>query len=164
MIFAFLLGSRFIHLIRTYSNVFLFMAWVIFHCIYVPELLYLFIEINTLPNVKWMCVLSRFSCTQLLVTPWTVACQAPLLTGFSRQDIGIGCHNLLQGIFLTQGSKPGLLQLLHCRWILNCWATSEACKMDSQWNLLCDAGSSNPVCCDHLEVWDQVEGGRRLKS
>ena len=23
-------------------------------------------------------------------------------------------------------------------------------------NLLCDAGSSNLVCCDHLEVWDQV--------
>ena len=109
------------------------MAWVIFHCVYVPELLYPFIERNTLPNVKWMCVLSHFSCAQLLVTPWTVACQAPLLTGFSRQDIGIGCHNLFQGIFLTQGSKPGLLQLLHCRQILNCWATSEACKMDSQW-------------------------------
>ena len=28
---------------------------------------------------------------------------------------GVGCHVLLQGIFLTQGSNPGLL---HCRWIL----------------------------------------------
>ena len=27
----------------------------------------------------------------------------------------VGCHALLQGIFLTQGSNPGLL---HCRWIL----------------------------------------------
>ena len=27
----------------------------------------------------------------------------------------VGCHALLQGIFPTQGSNPGLL---HCRWIL----------------------------------------------
>ena len=27
----------------------------------------------------------------------------------------MGCHALLQGIFPTQGSNPGLL---HCRWIL----------------------------------------------
>jgi len=30
---------------------------------------------------------------------------------------GVGCHALLQGIFPTQGSNPGLL---HCRWILSC--------------------------------------------
>ena len=47
-----------------------------------------------------------------LVTPWTVACQAPLSIAFSRQDTRVGCHFLLQGIFLTQGLKPGLL---HCR-------------------------------------------------
>ena len=28
---------------------------------------------------------------------------------------GVGCHALLQGIFPTQGSNPGLP---HCRWIL----------------------------------------------
>ena len=33
-----LIGSRFIHLIRTDSNMFLFNDWVIFHCIYVPKL------------------------------------------------------------------------------------------------------------------------------
>ena len=31
------------------------------------------------------------------------------------RNIGVGCHALLQGIFPTQGSNPGLL---HCRWIL----------------------------------------------
>ena len=31
------------------------------------------------------------------------------------KNTGVGCHSLLQGIFLTQGSNP---QLLHCRWIL----------------------------------------------
>ena len=31
---------------------------------------------------------------------------------------GVGCHFLLQEIFLTQGSNPGLLNLLHFGWIL----------------------------------------------
>ena len=30
------------------------------------------------------------------------------------KNIGVGYHALLQGIFLTQGSNPGLLNLLHC--------------------------------------------------
>ena len=31
------------------------------------------------------------------------------------QNVGVGSLSLLQGIFPTQGSKPGLL---HCRWVL----------------------------------------------
>ena len=31
---------------------------------------------------------------------------------------GVGCHALLQGIFLTQGLNLCLLHLLHCRQIL----------------------------------------------
>ena len=38
---------------------------------------------------------------QLSATLWTVAHQAP---GFSRQKHGIGCHALLQGIFLRDRS------------------------------------------------------------
>ena len=49
---------------------------------------------------------------------WTVARQAPLSMGFSRQEYGVGCHALLQGIFPTQGLNPSLLQLLYCRQIL----------------------------------------------
>ena len=40
------------------------------------------------------------------------------------------CHFLLQGIFLTQGSNPCLLQ--HCRQILNHWATREAHTRNGQ--------------------------------
>ena len=40
---------------------------------------------------------------------WTVARQAPLSLGFSGKNTGVGCHFLLQGIFPTQGSNPGLL-------------------------------------------------------
>ena len=39
-------------------------------------------------------------------TPWTVACQALL----SREETGVGCHSLCQGIFPTQGSN---LHLVH---------------------------------------------------
>ena len=60
-----------------------------------------------------MCLLSSFSCVWLFATPRTVALQAPLSMGFSRQEY---CHFLLQGIFLTQGSNPCLL---HCRWTLH---------------------------------------------
>ena len=46
----------------------------------------------------------------------TVAHQAPLSIGDSPgKNISVGCHALLQGIFPTQGSDPGLP---HCRWIL----------------------------------------------
>ena len=47
-----------------------------------------------------------FSSVQLFVALWIIVCQAPLSTGE-------GCHALLQGIFLTQGSNPRLLCLLH---------------------------------------------------
>ena len=39
------------------------------------------------------------------------------------KNTGVGCHDILQGIFLTQGWN---LQLLHCRQILYCGATREA--------------------------------------
>ena len=37
----------------------------------------------------------------------------PLSTQFFRKDTGVGCHFLLLGMFLTQGSDPHLLRLLH---------------------------------------------------
>ena len=37
---------------------------------------------------------------------------------FPGKNTEVGCHFLLQGIFLTQGSNPSLLHLLHCRRIL----------------------------------------------
>ena len=39
----------------------------------------------TLKHRIYACVLSRFSCVRLFVTPWTVAHQAPPSAGFSRQ-------------------------------------------------------------------------------
>ena len=35
-------------------------------------------------------MLSRFSCVQLFLTLWTIACQAPLSMGFSRNEYWSG--------------------------------------------------------------------------
>ena len=42
---------------------------------------------------------------------------------FPGKSTGVGCHFLLQGIFLTQGLNP---DLPHSRQTLNLWATREA--------------------------------------
>ena len=55
---------------------------------------------------KW----KSLSCVQLFVTPWTIQSME-----FLGQNTGVGSLSLLQGIFPTQGSNPGLL---HCRQIL----------------------------------------------
>ena len=49
------------------------------------------------------------SCVQLFATPWTAAHQPPLSMDFPGKNSGLSCRFLLQGIFLTQGSNPGLL-------------------------------------------------------
>ena len=53
--------------------------------------------------------MKTLSCVQVFVTPWTVACTKLLFPwDFLGKSTGVGCHFLLQGIFLTQGSNPGL--------------------------------------------------------
>ena len=42
---------------------------------------------------------------------------------FPGQNTGVGSHSLLQGIFPTQGSNPGLP---HCRRFFTSWTTREA--------------------------------------
>ena len=50
-----------------------------------------------------VCVrVQSLSCVRSFVTPWTVACQAPLSMGFPTKNTGVGCNALLQGIFPTQ--------------------------------------------------------------
>ena len=50
----------------------------------------------------------------LIVTPSTVARQAPLSMEFSGKNIGVGSCSLFQGILPIQGSN---LSFLHCRQI-----------------------------------------------
>ena len=53
----------------------------------------------------------------------------PCPYNFPNKNIGVGCHVLLQSIFLTQRSNLPLLWLLHCRWILYHWVTREELKV-----------------------------------
>ena len=59
------------------------------------------------------------------LTSWTGAHQDFLSMGFPRQEYWKGCHFLLWGIFLAQGSN---LCLLHCRQIPYRWAIKETHK------------------------------------
>ena len=72
-------------------------------------------------------VLSHVSRVPLFATLWTVARQAPLPMGVSRQEhwSGLSCSPLGESS-LTQGCNQCLLRLLHCRWILYCCVTREA--------------------------------------
>ena len=54
----------------------------------------------------YVCVLSRFSCVQLFVILWTVACQAPLSMGFSRQEYWNGLPFLPPGDLPNPGIEP----------------------------------------------------------
>ena len=65
--------------------------------------------LTSLKALNYTCVVLIYSVTSNSLGPWTIAHQALLSMGFSRQNTGVGCHFLLQGIFLTQGSNPHLL-------------------------------------------------------
>ena len=62
------------------------------------------------PMFAPVCVQS-LSCVRLFVTSWSP--QAPLSVDFSRQEYGVGCYFLLQGIFPTQRLNLCLWHLLH---------------------------------------------------
>ena len=85
-------------------------------------------------KIKWWCSQSCLT----LATPRTVARQAPLSMGFSRQNTGVGCHFLLQRTSPTQGANPRLLQLLHCR--QDSFATEPP-------------GKPSGILCGHKKEW-----------
>ena len=59
------------------------------------------------------CLFTTDSCPTL-ATLWTVTRHALCLWNSPGKNTGVGCQFLLQGIFPTQGSNPGIL---HCRWM-----------------------------------------------
>ena len=52
------------------------------------------------------CVLSRVSCVPLFATLWTIACQALLSMGFSRQEYWSGSPFPPPGYLRNPGIKP----------------------------------------------------------
>ena len=62
-------------------------------------------------TVLFQLVLSSFSHVQLFATPWTVAHQAPLCMGFSRQEYRSGLPFPPPEDLLDPGIEPGSLTL-----------------------------------------------------
>ena len=80
-----------------------------------PPLIPFMHEYHTnLPKAHLCAAKSRPSCPRLCTTLWTIQparlfCQRDS----PGENTGVGCHALLQGIFLTQGSNLCLFCLLH---------------------------------------------------
>ena len=100
----------------------LFQMWELCHLFRVEWLKTCSRNLNTgLCDAKWSVHhLPAFMCAKSLQLCLTlgssVDCSPPgsSVHGDSPgKSTGVGCHPLLQGIFLTQGSNPGLLCLLH---------------------------------------------------
>ena len=76
----------------------------------------LFINKKFARVLKVKVKVKSLSCARLFATPWIVACTKLLSPwDFPGKSAGVDCHFLLQGIFLTQESNPGLP---HCRQML----------------------------------------------
>ena len=63
------------------------------------------INVKLIVNV-YACMLSCFTRVQLFVTLWTVACQAPLSVGFSRQEYWSGSSFPSPGDLPNPGTEP----------------------------------------------------------
>ena len=111
---------------------------------------------HSLPSMC-LCVLISFykdqfilNHVQLFEILWTMALQAPLSMGISRQEY---CGLLFPplGNLLDPGIKPCVLYLLHCRWILYRWATGEAFYKD--WASLVAQMVKNRRAMQETRVW-----------
>ena len=70
------------------------------------------------PRVLWEKKCESVTCSVMFDSLWPHGLQpTKLLCPWDSpgKNTGVGCHSLLQGIFRTQGSNPGVL---HCRQIL----------------------------------------------
>ena len=79
----------------------------------------------------WLKWLSSNSSSILFCTAWTVTAWPLCPWDFPGKNTGVCCHFLLQGIFSTQGSNPGLLI---GKQILYHWAPREA--IGPNWEVL----------------------------
>ena len=83
-----------------------------FQWFHFPALFFPFMLLSSLTQLETevngrssVCVLSRFSRVWLFATPWTVALQAPLSMGFSRQEYWSGSPNPSPGDLPDPGVK-----------------------------------------------------------
>ena len=109
----------------------------------------LFLTIHLLKDILVVSslVLNHFSHVWLFATPWTVAHQASLSVGFSRQEYRSGLLFSPPGSFPNQGSNLHLLCLLHwhhLRSYSSLAAAAAAIKSLQSCPTLCDPIDGSP--------------------
>ena len=67
-----------------------------------------FLAISSTVSLHRQCayMLSHFSCVRLFMTPWIIPTRLFWLWDSPGKNTGVGCHDILQGIFPTQKSEP----------------------------------------------------------
>ena len=78
--------------------------------------------------LPYFLLVKSLSHVQLFVTPWLQPTRLLSPWNFPGKSPGVGCHFLLQGIFLTQGLNPGLL---HSRQTLYHLSLGSYCYYDA---------------------------------
>ena len=127
------------------------------------EMLLLFLFLPHSPPLSSVLVIRHWVCTcakslQLDLTLCDpMDCPARLLCPWDSlgNNTGVGCHGLLQGVFLTQGLNPGLLRLQH-------WQTCSLPLASPGKSVKHQGGSEKDVyhnlCC---LLWPQDPGNTR---
>ena len=105
-----------------------------------------------------VCVLSCSSHIQLFATPWTIACQAPLSMGFSRQEYWSGLPCLPSGDLPGPWTEP--VSLMSPALVGGFFTTSTTwevghglkCHLEIQICLQMDlkSGMATPVSANHV--------------
>ena len=81
--------------------------------------------------------------------------------GVSGKNAGVGCHALLQGTFLIQGSNPGLL---HCRWILCCLSHQGSPEIDIDVLPILWFLSIKSLCLSVFAITNKMMGKHTLRK
>ena len=95
---------------------FIIYSWIFITYIYIYIYIYIYLKADFIATFMIMCacMLSHFSCVRLFSTAWSIAHQAPLSMGFSRQGYWSGLPYPLPrdlpapGIKLTSPASPAL--------------------------------------------------------
>ena len=107
---------------------------------------------------KWKVKVKSLSRVWLFATPWTVAHQAPLSIGFSRQEYWSGLPFPSPGNLATQGLNLGLLCLLH--WHVGCLPLAPAgkpcgkCMVNSIKTTKLFSWVAVPFCIPYSNMWE----------
>ena len=94
-------------------------------------------------HLLYVCMLSHFSCVWLSATLWTVALQASLFVGFSRQEYWSGLPCPSPGNLPNPGLNSSLLSLLH--WQAGFLPLVPSGKPKAQFTYLQNGHSNHPL-------------------